>query len=1530
VSPLDALASLLKELAEPAATQAFRALLTGDAFSVAVKAAPPETVEELFASFEANMPQLILNVEDHFGYDDGDAFARAVGMQLAAASARSALERVKAARRLAARVWLASNRPGDVTHLQDRAEALLAEISEYDPDGLWKLVRRLAEEDPSLAVGPLRDLCGDPREWLRRAEQLPVLFVMWSEGVVGRLHLELLDRGRGECYPEPAVMALHPMTAEFAETARRAWDLAKSRAGARTPWHEDSRLAVDVRWRIEGVRDGIGQPLLLHGPSLGAALFVHFYRLLCDLEPLAYWAISARLAEQAGSGFIEDVGGISAKVRAAFADRMEPPIHRVLVHAHNLVEARQAAVAVGADANRVQRASSLDDVLDRVKQQHNARMEEMVPVRTHLPNKVKDFLAAYLGSDEKRVPFGGRGDVLGRLHAWREAPGEDSFRLVVAPMGRGKSAVLARWYDSLLRKGVRGDDVAFVPISIRFSTQGTNDVLRLLADRLDVAVGIEINLRYEPRERIATAMNRLPELNRQVLVILDGLDEAQDHKMFENLFTSGKRSNLRIMAAVRSSRLECGTWLALLGWPDGPERVIELERISAEGIGEVLRSMGRPLDRLGGRQEWLDRLAELTEGDPLVLELFVLQLWEAGPDAWTPESLRDMKPGLGAYFVRWWDQQKALRSRLAPLGLQKAAMDTLRVLATAHGPLGFAELRTLLRQKDIDTDELTEILLHLDRFVRAVPRGAGGLWDYTLHHPRFRDFFLCQEGEHADSPRMIQVDAREKAELRGRFVAWGQGELDRLEAGTLAPEVVPPYLVRYLGRHLEEAEAGIEQRMRLVSRQWHRACEALDGGGQSSFLRDLETTWRAVSRRNDADVAGAATQLRYLAEEVHTWMIRSGIRAASLADQPRLVIELVRDERMPIAEVMRWLGEMEDWAAAVVIEGLAPVIGQRDRSWLVELERRARALEGLGDRAISLAALAEYREGEARSEVLIEALDLARQERNHDSRARALVAVAALLEGEDRLDALADALEAAPQAMDHHITHARALVAVAALLEGDGRRDVLANVLDAARKEPYDWACSCMLSAVAALLEGDGRRDALAEALDAARKEKSHRHRAHALAEIAALLEGDERRNALAEALDAASKNQDHYYRARTLAAMATMLEGAERRDALGEALDAARREEGHMSRARALACVVDLLEGAERRNALDEALDAAHKVESDTSRARALSEVAALLGGDRRPDALAEALDAARKIWDHGHRARELADVAVSLEGAGHRNALAEALDAAHKVESDAERADALAAVAALLEGEKRRNSLADALDAARKEEDDNARVQALSVVAALLEGEERRNALAEALDTAREARHGIRGGILTAMAALLEGEKRRNVLAEALDKARALRGDPQSRADKLLAVAALLEGEERRNALAEALDAARKVNDHWMRARALVAVAVLLEGEKRREAIADALDAALEKQSQDTRGIALAEVAVASRGLANEPLVRSWPIVSGILRSNVSLAGAWRILAALLPCLFPFGGPDFPSRLARVLHDIQARWPD
>jgi uncharacterized protein with PIN domain len=216
------------------------------------------------------------------------------------------------------------------------------------------------------------------------------------------------------------------------------------------------------------------------------------------------------------------------------------------------------------------------------------------------------------------------------------------------------------------------------------------------------------------------------------------------------------------------------------------------------------------------------------------------------------------------------------------------------------------------------------------------------------------------------------------------------------------------------------------------------------------------------------------------------------------------------------------------------------------------------------------------------------------------------------------------------------------------------------------------------------------------------------------------------------------------------------------------------------------------------------------------------------------------------------------------------------------------------------------------------------------LSVVAALLEGEERRNALAEALDTAREARHGIRGGILTAMAALLEGEKRRNVLAEALDKARALRGDPQSRADKLLAVAALLEGEERRNALAEALDAARKVNDHWMRARALVAVAVLLEGEKRREAIADALDAALEKQSQDTRGIALAEVAVASRGLANEPLVRSWPIVSGILRSNVSLAGAWRILAALLPCLFPFGGPDFPSRLARVLHDIQARWPD
>lgn len=73
---------------------------------------------------------------------------------------------------------------------------------------------------------------------------------------------------------------------------------------------------------------------------------------------------------------------------------------------------------------------------------------------------VAAFLDHYLGTAERPVPFGGRDVELANLDAWLDGAGRP-YRLLVAPAGRGKSALLAHWATRAEATGRA--DVAFVP-----------------------------------------------------------------------------------------------------------------------------------------------------------------------------------------------------------------------------------------------------------------------------------------------------------------------------------------------------------------------------------------------------------------------------------------------------------------------------------------------------------------------------------------------------------------------------------------------------------------------------------------------------------------------------------------------------------------------------------------------------------------------------------------------------------------------------------------------------------------------------------------------------------------------------------------------------------------------------------------------------------------------------------------------------------------------------------------------------------
>ncbi|MGC4099007.1 MAG: ATP-binding protein [Nitrospira sp.] len=143
--------------------------------------------------------------------------------------------------------------------------------------------------------------------------------------------------------------------------------------------------------------------------------------------------------------------------------------------------------------------------------------------------KIQNFLREYLGDEKHPVPFGGRDEALGLLADW--LTGSAPYLLLAAQAGRGKSALLVRWLDSLRTR----DDLAlaFVPISIRFGTNMERVFYASLAARLAFLHGDDVPTSSETstavyRGRVSDYLSKPLANGKTLVVVLDGLDEASD------------------------------------------------------------------------------------------------------------------------------------------------------------------------------------------------------------------------------------------------------------------------------------------------------------------------------------------------------------------------------------------------------------------------------------------------------------------------------------------------------------------------------------------------------------------------------------------------------------------------------------------------------------------------------------------------------------------------------------------------------------------------------------------------------------------------------------------------------------------------------------------------------------------------------------------------------------------------------------------------------------------------------------------
>lgn len=1094
-------------------------------------------------------------------------------------------------------------------------------------------------------------------------------------------------------------------------------------------------------------------------------------------------------------------------------------------------------------------------------------------------SRIGAFFDTYLSAEVGPVPFGGRDRELAQLDAWLIDDQASSRCLVTAPAGRGKSALLVRWVERLRTQGLLDENgqsrtgawqLVFVPISMRFGISAQHVVYQALAERLAIVAGEGLeSCAADPSgfyaDKARELLMALARVGTRVLVILDGLDEVLRGDFDATIFPRVLPSTVRVLVSARwlSGDSDFAGWRQRLDWL-APIRClsIELGRLDEAAIKEVLLAMGAPIDAISKDRVLLARLAQLTEGEPLVLSCYATELWSKGSDVarLRVADLDQMQPGFVAYFDFWLRlQENAWRA--ADEAVNRHDVDSvLMILAFAHAPLEATELMILVSKLPGGrrTPVPQRLLEPLRRFVIGDGSAKHG---YVLSHPRI--------GEHLRAERY----AAAKDLVEDAFVRWGRQLVAEVNRHGTTTVRVPPYLLQFYRAHLQVIDAPTADFLALVEDGWRRAWESYEGS-ERGFSSDVRAVLDVIRRR--AAVGQLGAQLRCV-------LALSSIRSLGHNVPASLITACVERKILSIMQALHLAGFMKDRVEHVETVAVLATRYEHDpgrkRELLGNALEAAKAILDERVRAHALCKLSKYLAGDKRLDVVRGALAAIREIPEEADQADALVLLARAL-AEDELSIVtttATSLKspsnrasvfvslrhrlrsgelsaglAAVKEIDEERTRADALIKLADRLEGQQLSEALAVAkaisYGAARKNalcglaPYltDEQVIDALDAASAIEDKSYRVEALVGLLGERTMSEGHT-RPKMLMERAMELTGDRDVEALIEAFQTAEAIRAQNVRAHRLIELTQVLEDDLSDDTLRAAVVETKAVGDEEARAAALSAIAVHLKGKSRRETLHEAFDAARKISDERSRAVALIQMAPCVAGDQQQAVLDEILATAKAIEEDDHRALVLR----ALARCAGRTLPAEALETAKAIKTESHRASALAEIAGYISGEQLQNVLA----AARSIGGHEHRAGVLVRLARRFRGKQRietqRAALAAFKVVDRDWIHcpAEDSALLSELAAQSSGKE----LAEVFAAARALKNE-ETRALALIGVARHLRGKQRRSALREALATTEIIDDEDDRAGLFIGIASLLNGRERSRLLALAHEASEE----------------------------------------------------------------------------------
>jgi hypothetical protein len=1046
-------------------------------------------------------------------------------------------------------------------------------------------------------------------------------------------------------------------------------------------------------------------------------------------------------------------------------------------------DSREVTIGQNADGSVIITGDNNSVVVQRVQ---SATQITRSAAALAFQSRIRAFLDEYLLAETGPVPFGGRDREIGLLDAWLEDSRAPPRCLVSGPAGRGKSALLVNWIERLqltgTLAGIRSADrsnwqFVFVPISIWFGTNSQSIFYQALAERLARLAGqvleqpaADATLFYADKAR--DVLNDLARSGQRILVVLDGLDEALRGEFDETIFPRVLPPTVRLLVSARWQVGDCDSsgWLRRLSWDaDFKCATIDLERLSTSAIRQAFAAMGAPLDLVAADGALVARLAELTEGEPLLLRFYALDLWRMG-DAVTRITRADLdllRPGFGAYFDRWLkSQERAWRD--AGEQVDRRDVDAvLMILAFAHGPLQGVDLLALVQMFPGTTRALlsSQLLDPLRRFVIGDGSRERG---YVLSHPKIGEYFQAERYRDA------------KTLVNGAFADWGREIVVQTNREPEKADNVTPYLLHFHRRHLEIAGATVDNFLALVENGWRQAWEHYEGG-QKGFAGDVRAAW------NVAKVNGP---LGNLDKQLRCILTLSSILSLGQNIPRELIVAAARNSVLSIRQAIDLAGLLPDQVEYVLVLGALAVsleqstVEQQDL--LTEALAAAKAIHDSYGRARALSGLQPYLAGEQLIDAMDDALAAARSVADEQSRATLLTELAAHLTKERRGTALHEALSAA-KIIDDEMFRLDALVGLAPHLAASELRPVIDMVFGAV--DAYDRACAL------AKLAGHLSDDQLKAAMDAAKA-------VGALSYFAAYLSPEQ----IAEELTTVNMLSEHF-RAGAFGSLAPYLSAEQ----LQGACAAASAITDEHARAEALISLSPYLPVEKRGPLIANALRAAKAVDLGFYRADTLAKLASFLSVEQ----LGDALLAAKTISAPDSRAEALKGLADHLSV----HQLGDALRVAMFISDHDERVGILVELSAFLEDDQRSKLLREAVRTARAITNEKARAKALQNLAQHISNEQRAEALAAAL-TIKD--WSTRASALFELTDHLGNSERSAILTEALADADPL--NPSfALALQVKEMGSRLPAEERAAVATVALAIVETISDEYQRAHAV-----------------------------------------------------------------------------------------------------------